>query len=323
MDEGTSGHGHGHDHEDPGHRHGGRHLHASGGYDRALAVGIALNTGFVVIEGAFGLLTGSLALLADAGHNMSDVFGLLLAWGGALLTRRRPTYGRTYGLKKSSVMAALVNAMMILVAAGAIAWEAVRRFGDPQPVAEGTVMVVAGIGVVVNGATALLFASGRRRDINIRGAFVHMAADAAVSLGVVAAALLMMATGWLWLDPAMSLVIVLIIAVGTWGLLRDSLNMALDAVPAGVDREAVEGYLAALPGVSEVHDVHIWAMSTTETALTVHLVRPGAGIDDGFLAKASKELHERFAIAHATFQVENGDTCHLVPAGRGVCLGDS
>jgi cobalt-zinc-cadmium efflux system protein len=293
---------------------GGGHLHAFGGYDRAFAIGVALNLGFVVVEAFFGLLADSLALVADAGHNLSDVFGLLLAWGGAVLTQRRPTYRRTYGLKKSSIMAALVNAMIILVAVGAIAWEAVRRLGDPQPVAETTVIVVAALGVVVNGATALLFMSGRKRDINIRGAFVHMAADAAVSLGVVAAALLMGATGWLWLDPAMSLVIVVIIAIGTWGLLRDSLNMALDAVPPGVDREAVEAFLAGLPGVSEVHDVHIWAMSTTETALTVHLVRPGAGTDDGFLAQASKTLHERFAIAHATFQIENGDTCHLAPA---------
>jgi cobalt-zinc-cadmium efflux system protein len=293
---------------------GGGHLHASGGYDRAFAIGVAFNLGFVAVEGFFGLLADSLVLVADAGHNLSDVFGLLLAWGGAVLTQRRPTYRRTYGLKKSSIMAALVNAMIILVAVGAIAWEAVRRLGDPQPVAETTVIVVAAIGVVVNGATALLFMSGRKRDINIRGAFVHMAADAAVSLGVVAAALLMGATGWLWLDPAMSLVIVVIIAIGTWGLLRDSLNMALDAVPPGVDREAIEAFLAGLPGVSEVHDVHIWAMSTTETALTVHLVRPGAGTDDGFLAQASKTLHERFAIAHATFQIENGDTCHLAPA---------
>jgi cobalt-zinc-cadmium efflux system protein len=293
---------------------GGVHSHSSGTYDRAFAIGVVLNLGFVVIEGVFGLLSGSLALVADAGHNLSDVFGLLLAWGGAVLTQRRPTYRRTYGLKKSSIMAALVNAMIILVAIGAIAWEAVRRFGDPHPVAETTVIVVAAVGVVINGATALLFMSGRSRDINIRGAFIHMAADAGVSLGVVVVALLMNATGWLWLDPAVSLVIVLIIAVGTWDLLRDSLNMALDAVPPGVDREAVEAFLAGLPGVSEVHDVHIWAMSTTETALTVHLVRPGAGTDDGFLAEASKRLHERFAIAHATFQIENGDTCHLAPA---------
>ena len=298
----------------PDHRHaGGAHVHASSRYNRAFAIGVALNTGFVVIGGVFGLLAGSLALLADAGHNLSDVFGLLLAWGGAVLTQRRPTSRRTYGLKKSSIMAAFVNAMIILIAVGAIAWEALRRFGDPQPVAETTVMVVAGIGVVVNGATALLFMSGRRRDINIRGAFVHMAADAGVSLGVVVVALLMMVTGWRWLDPAISLVIALIIAVGTWDLLRDSLNMALDAVPAGVDREAVEEYLAELPGVSEVHDIHIWAMSTTETALTVHLVRPGAGTDDGFLAEVSKTLHERFAIGHATFQIENGQTCHLAP----------
>lgn len=297
-----------------GHAHGGAgHLHAPVSYNRAFAIGVALNLAFVFIEGAFGLLVGSLALLADAGHNLSDVFGLLLAWGAAILTQRRPTYRRTYGLKKSSIIAALVNSMMILVAVGAIAWEALRRFGDPQPVAETTVIVVAALGVAVNAATALLFLSGRKSDINIRGAFMHMAADAAVSLGVVVAALLMKATGWLWLDPAMSLVIVLIIAAGTWQLLRQSLNMALDAVPPGVDREAVESFLAGLPGVSEVHDVHIWSMSTTEIALTVHLVRPGAGTDDAFLAHASKTLHQRFAIAHATFQIENGDTCHLAP----------
>ncbi len=296
------------------HGYGGAgHLHAPVSYNRAFAIGVALNLAFVFIEGAFGLLVGSLALLADAGHNLSDVFGLLLAWGAAILTQRRPTYRRTYGLKKSSIIAALVNSMMILVAVGAIAWEALRRFGDPQLVAETTVIVVAALGVAVNAATALLFLSGRKSDINIRGAFMHMAADAAVSLGVVVAALLMKATGWLWLDPAMSLVIVLIIAAGTWQLLRQSLNMALDAVPPGVDREAVESFLAGLPGVSEVHDVHIWSMSTTEIALTVHLVRPGAGTDDGFLAEASKTLHQRFAIAHATFQIENGDTCHLAP----------
>lgn len=296
------------------HGYGGAgHLHAPVSYNRAFAIGVALNLAFVFIEGAFGLLVGSLALLADAGHNLSDVFGLLLAWGAAILTQRRPTYRRTYGLKKSSIIAALVNSMMILVAVGAIAWEALRRFGDPQPVAETTVIVVAALGVAVNAATALLFLSGRKSDINIRGAFMHMAADAAVSLGVVVAALLMKATGWLWLDPAMSLVIVLIIAAGTWQLLRQSLNMALDAVPPGVDREAVESFLAGLPGVSEVHDVHIWSMSTTEIALTVHLVRPGAGTDDGFLAGASRTLHQRFAIAHATFQIENGDTCHLAP----------
>ena len=299
-------------HTEHGHGAAG-HLHAPVSYNRAFAIGVALNLTFVFIEGAFGLLVGSLALLADAGHNLSDVFGLLLAWGAAILTQRRPTYRRTYGLKKSSIMAALVNAMMIFVVVGAITWEALRRFGDPQPVAETTVMVVAAIGAVVNAATALLFMSGRKGDINVHGAFMHMAADAAVSLGVVVAALLMKATGWLWLDPAMSLVIVLIIAAGTWQLLRQSLNMALDAVPPGVDREAVESFLAGLPGVSEVHDVHIWSMSTTEIALTVHLVRPGAGTDDAFLAEASKTLHQRFAIAHATFQIENGDTCHLAP----------
>jgi cobalt-zinc-cadmium efflux system protein len=304
---------HSHDH---GGQHCGRsgHTHVRDGYNRAFAIGVALNLAFVVVEGTAGLLADSLALLADAGHNLSDVLGLLLAWGTTMLAQRRPSYRRTYGLRKSSIMAALGNAMMILVAIGAIAWEAVRRLSDPQPVAGNTMMAVAAIGVVVNTATALLFLSRRKRDINVRGAFVHMAADAAVSFGVVVAALLMLMTGWLWLDPTMSLIIIAIIGAGTWGLLRDSLDLALDAVPAGIDRDAVETYLAALPGVSAVHDVHIWAMSTTETALTVHLVRPGAGTDDSLLADASKVLHERFGIAHATFQIENGDACHLAPA---------
>lgn len=302
-------------HDDHGQQCGGRGgIPPPSRNNRAFASGVALNFGFVVVEVVAGLLADSLALLADAGHNLSDVLGLLLAWAAAFLAQRRPTSRRTYGLRKSSIMAALANAMMILVAIGAIAWEAVRRLSEPQAVAETTMMAVAAVGVVINTATALLFRSGRERDINIRGAFVHMAADAAISLGVAVAALLMMITGWLWLDPTMSLIIVGFIGAGTWGLLRDSLDLALDAVPAGIDRDAVEAYLAALPGVSNVHDVHIWAMSTTETALTVHLVRPGAGTDDRLLADASEVLHQRFGIAHATFQIENGDDCHLAPA---------
>lgn len=284
---------------------------------RRFALGVALNLGFVGIEAAYGFLANSLALLADAGHNLSDVLGLVLAWAATILARRQPTGRRTYGLRKSTVMASLANAVLLLVVIGAIAWEAVRRFGVPEPVAATEVMIVAAIGVVINGATALLFLSGRQHDLNIRGAFMHMAADAGISLGVVLSALAMTATGLLWLDPATSLVIVVVIAVGTWGLLRDSLDLALDAVPSGIDPEAVAGFLASQPGVTAVHDLHIWAMSTTEAALTVHLVRPGAGTDDAWLAEITETLRRRFTIPHATIQVENGDgpeACRLAPA---------
>ena len=307
-------HAHGHAH---GHGHG--HGHGIMGGDtvgRAFAIGILLNTGFVCVEAVYGLLANSMALLADAGHNLSDVLSLLMAWGATALARRGPTGRRTYGLKKSSIMASLANAVLLLVVTGAIAWEAIRRFADPQPVAGDDVVAVAAIGVVINGLTALLFMSGRKRDINVKGAFLHMAADAGVSLAVVVAAVAMMATGWLWLDPLMSLVIVAVIAVGTWGLLRDSLDLALDAVPASIDERAVTAYLAGLPGVAAVHDLHIWGMSTTETALTAHLVRPEAGIDDAWLCSVSEALHQRFGIAHATLQVENGDgpdPCRLAP----------
>ena len=309
----------------PGHAHTHSHPHPqphSRGYgpagtglegaDRAFAVGVALNLGFVAIEGVFGVLANSLALLADAGHNLSDVLSLLLAWGGSVLARRRPTGRRTYGFKKSTIMASLANAVLLTLVTGAIAWEAIRRFSHPEPVSSGEVLLVAAIGVVVNTATALLFLRGRERDINIRGAFLHMAGDAAVSLGVVAAAIGMMYTGWLWLDPLASLLVVLVIAVGTWGLLRDSLDLAMDAVPAGIDPEAVSLFLAGLPGVQAVHDLHIWGMSTTEAALTAHLIRPGSGPDDGWLAEVEQSLTLRFGIAHTTIQVESGD-------GPGVC----
>jgi cobalt-zinc-cadmium efflux system protein len=294
------------------HGHGHAHEHGAAGHDRAFAVAIALNLGFVAIEGGAGFLANSLALLADAGHNLGDVLGLALAWGAAALARRRPTRRRTYGFGRSSVLAALANAMVLLVAVGAIGWEAVWRLGHPAPV-EGSLMIgVAAAGVVVNGATAVLFLKGRHHDLNLRGAFLHMAADAGVSLGVVVAGLLIGATGWLWLDPATSLAIVAVIAWGTWGLFKDSLNLALDAVPEGIDRGAVEDYLRALPGVAAVHDLHIWALSTTETALTVHLVRPEGSGGDAFLAEICEALRRRFAIGHATLQVETGtQACEL------------
>ena len=317
-----SGHGHDHAHGSGGqdhahsHAHHG-HAHGPANYNRAFAIGIGLNTGFVIVEAYYGFVGNSLALLADAGHNLGDVLSLIMAWGAATLAKRRPTERRTYGLRRTSILASLANALLLLVAVGGIAWEAVQRLGKPEPVVETTVIVVALIGIGINAATAMMFMSGRKGDINIQGAFMHMAADAAVSLGVVLAAVAMMFTGWLWLDPATSLVIAIVITVGTWSLLRESVNLALDAVPRGVDRQKVERFLAGQPGVTEVHDLHIWAMSTTEVALTAHLVRPGATVDDGFLASMCRDLREHFGVQHATIQIEAGDPrypCHLAPA---------
>jgi cobalt-zinc-cadmium efflux system protein len=261
---------------------------------------------FVAIEAVFGFLTNSLALLADAGHNLSDVLGLLLAFGASWLTRRRPTQRYTYGLRRSSILAAVFNASFILVAMAAIATESIRRFSSPTPVSGSTVIGVALVGIVINGITAVLFMSGRERDLNIKGAFLHMAADALVSAGVVLAGIAIVTTGWLWFDPVVSLIIVAVIAIGTWNLLRDAVNLALDAVPEGIDPQAVRTYLSELHGVVGVHDLHIWAMSTTETALTAHLVMLTGNPGDAFLARISIELHDNFGIEHSTIQVEMG-----------------
>jgi cobalt-zinc-cadmium efflux system protein len=252
----------------------------------------------------------SLALLADAGHNFSDVLGLLLAWGASYLAKTRPTVRRTYGLGRSSILAALVNAILLLVAVGAITWEALRRFSDPGQVGGKTVIIVAAIGVVINAATAMLFVSGRKEDLNVRGAFLHMAADALVSVGVVVAGVLILFTGLSWIDPVASLLINAVIVWGTWGLLRDSMAMALDIVPSSVDPTAVRKYLEAQAGVTAVHDLHIWSLSTTETALSAHLVKPDAEIDDRMLACVCDELARRFGIRHATIQLEHGDSSH-------------
>ena len=315
-------HTHHHDHDgghsqDQGHSHGHGHSHAPADFNRAFAIGVALNTGFVVVEVTYGFMANSLALLADAGHNLGDVLGLLMAWAAAVLVRRRPTARRTYGLKRSSILASVFNAVLLLVAVGMILWEAVQRLARPEPVAETTVIWVAAIGIAINTATALMFLRGGKDDINIRGAFTHMAADAAVSLGVVIAAVAVMMTGWLWLDPAVSIAIALVITYGTWSLLSASINLALDAVPANIDPQKIDAYFAALPGVTEVHDLHIWAMSTTEVALTAHLVRPGAGLDDELLGKVCHDMQEKFGIGHVTVQVEQGDpdhACRLAPA---------
>jgi cobalt-zinc-cadmium efflux system protein len=296
-----------HDHD---HDHDHAHHHGPANYDRAFAIGIALNIGFVVAEAVYGFLANSLALLADAGHNLSDVLGLLLAWGAASLAKRLPSARYTYGMRRTSILASLTNAMLLLVAVGAIVWEAVQRLGRPEEVAELTVIWVAALGIAINGGTALLFMAGRKGDLNIRGAFLHMASDALVSLGVVLAGLLILATGWWWLDPAVSIAIAVVIVIGTWSLLKESLDLALDAVPANIDRDAIESYLGALPGVTEVHDLHIWAMSTTEVAMTAHLVRPGATLDDKLLMAACRDLSGRFGVGHATLQIEAGDPAH-------------
>lgn len=290
-----------------GHDHShGDHSHGPTRHDRAFAIGVTLNVGFAAVELAFGLVSQSLALIADAGHNFSDVAGLLIAWFAALLARKPATSLRTYGYRRASILAALANAALLIAAVGWIVVEAVQRFFDPQPVASTTVIVVAALGVVINTATALLFMRGREHDINIKGAYLHMAADAAVSAGVVTAGILIYFTGWLWLDPAISIAIAFVILWSTWSLARDSLNLSLDMVPPNVDRGEVEKYLASLPGVSNVHHLHIWAMSTTEIALTVHLVRPNASLDDKFLKDACEGLKRSFGIVHATFQIEAG-----------------
>lgn len=310
------GHSHG-GHSHGGHSHGGLgggHHHGPASYDRSFALGAALNIGFVAVEAAYGLMANSTALLADAGHNLGDVMGLLIAWAAVWMGRRAPNGRYTYGLGNASILASLLNAMILLIGVGAITLESVNRLSAPEPVAETTVMIVAGIGIAINGFTALLFMGGRHQDINIKGAYLHMAADAAVSLGVVIAAALIGLTGWQWLDPATSLVIAAVITVGTWGLLRDSTRLALAAVPDGVDHPSVERYLAGLPGVTAVHDLHIWPISTTETALTAHLVRPGGEPDDSLLDSVAKTLKERFGIGHSTVQVErDGAFCRLAP----------
>jgi cobalt-zinc-cadmium efflux system protein len=279
-------------------------------------IGVALNTAFVITEVIYGLSANSLALISDAGHNLSDVMGLLLAWGAIRLSRTRPTARRTYGLRRSSILAALANAAMLLFVTGAITVEAVRRLWNPAPVVASTIMWVAAIGVLINGVTAALFASGRKSDINIRGAFAHMASDALIALGVVVTGFAIRATGWLWLDPVASIAIGLVIAVGTWSLLRESVNLAMDAVPENVDSAAVESLLGSINGVSAVHDLHIWAMSTTETCLTAHLVAP-AGLEDKTLAFARTELREHFGIGHSTIQVERSDEAPCEQADEG------
>jgi len=297
--------------------HDHNHNHASADFGRAFAIGTALNLGFVAIEGAAGFWTQSVALLADAGHNLSDVLGLLVAWGGAELAKRAPSKRFTYGLRGSSILAALTNAVLLFVAVGAILLEAIQRLSDPPPIPGGTVMLVAAIGIAVNLGTAMLFARGRKGDVNIRGAWLHMATDAAVSAGVVIGAGLMLWTGAAWLDPAISLAIVAVILWSSWGLFTESLTMALHAVPKGIDADAVERTLAGLPGVTRVHDLHIWPMSTTEAALTAHLIMPDGHPGDAFLIDLQHRLEHDHGIDHTTVQIELGDGAECRMHGNG------
>ena len=299
------GHSPGHGHE---HDHGHGHSHAPKDFGRAFLIGIVLNTGFVIIEAVYGWLSGSMALIADAGHNLSDVLALLLAWGASAAAKRPPTQRFTYGFKSSTILAALANAGLLLIAIGAILFETLRRVAEPAPVQGETMAIVAGIGILVNAGTAALFLKGQD-DINIRGAFLHMAADALVSLGVVIAGLAILWTGERWIDPAVSIAIVLVIAWGTWGLLKDSVAMSLLAVPKSVSESEVRTYLAGLTGVEAVHDLHIWPMSTTETALTAHLVMPEGHPGDAFLHMVAEELNHHHRIGHTTIQVERDRSC--------------
>ncbi len=289
------------------------HHHASPDYNRAFAAGVVLNVVFVVIEAFYGVISDSLALLTDAGHNLSDVLGLLLAWGAVILAKKRPSIRRTYGFSRATIIASLFSGLLLMGAVGAIGWEAANRLMEPPEPAGKTMMIVAAIGVLVNTVTALFFLSGKDHDLNIRGAFLHMAADAVVSLGVVASGALIMFYGLNWIDPVISLVIAAVIFLSTWGLLRDSLNLAVDAVPRSVDPDAVRDYLSGLPGVVHMHDLHIWPMSTTDTAMTAHLVMNTLPDSDHFLNEVAQRLSDSYSINHATIQLERQDSeivCH-------------
>lgn len=307
---------HDHPHHGPGHHSHGPYANASSDHGRAFALGIALNLAFVAAEAAAGVLSGSLALIADAGHNLGDVLGLSLSWGAIILGRRRPSRRFTYGLRSTSILAALANALILLVVTGGIGWEAILRIVHPVPIASGMMIAVAAAGILINGATAWLFAAGRRHDLNVKSAFLHMAADALVAASVVAAGIAIRFTRAWWLDPAVSLLVSAVIIVGTWGLVRGALALALAAVPEGIDAAAVRAHLESLPGVAALHDLHIWGMSTTETALTCHLIMPGGHPGDAALLHIARDLRDRFGIAHATIQIEVADseeTCALLP----------
>lgn len=314
-DHGSHGHGHGNGGNDS-QGHGHHHHVLPQDMGRAFLIGIVLNLGFVLCEWFFGVRSHSLALLADATHNLGDVLGLVLAWGGSVLARRAPTDRFTYGLRGTSILSALANAMILFLLTGGLAWEAIQRLQDPQPVAGATVIAVALVGVVVNGISAWLLHAGHEHDMNVRGAYLHMAADAATSLGVAIAGAAVFFTGWLWLDPAVTLALAAVILVGTWRLTRDALQLAVQAVPQAIEIGQVREYLARLPGVTEVHDLHVWGMSTTENAMTAHLVMPAGHPGDTFLQAVSRSIGHDFSIHHVTLQIElaDGPPCALAPA---------
>jgi cobalt-zinc-cadmium efflux system protein len=300
-----------HDHHS--HDHG--HSHAVGSFGPIFAIATALNLGLVAVQVFYGVVANSVALLADAGHNFGDALGLIIAWGAYVLAKSNPTARYTYGFRSASILAALLNGVILLVATGAIAWEAIGRFFEPHEVAGMTVMIVAAIGILINGLSAWLLITGQKGDLNIRGAFLHMVADAAVSFGVVVAGGLILLTGWNWFDPAVSIAISVVIVWGTWSLLREAIIHSLDAVPVEINPKEVARFLSGLPGVESIHDLHIWAMSTTETALTCHLVMPKGHPGDEFLQKLCDQLHGKFEIAHPTLQIELADAgeCKLAP----------
>ncbi len=290
------------------------HNHTVKNYNKAFAIGVTLNVIFVVIEAFYGIISGSLALLADAGHNLSDVLGLLIAWGASVLATKSSTEKRTYGFRRVTILASLSSAILLLVALGGITFKAFERLFDPQPVEGLVIIIVAAIGVVINTLTALLFISGQKQDLNIKGAFLHMAADAAVSLGVVIAGVVIIQTGWLIVDPILSIIIVIIILIGSWGLLRDSVNLSIDAVPKDINVSEIQSYFSGIKCVTQIHDLHVWALSTTETALTVHLVTNQKSLDNQFLRDVQKDLYDKFGIVHPTIQIEceySENDCHL------------
>ncbi len=296
------------------------HSHHVNNYNQAFAIGISLNIVFVIIEASFGIFADSLALIADAGHNLSDVISLLLAWGANRLAAKHSTEKRTYGLRRLTILASLSSAILLLVALGGISWEAFGRLFDPQPVQGAIIIGVAAIGVVINTVTAMLFMKDQKHDLNIRAAYLHMAADAGISLGVVIAGVAILLTGWLWLDPVLSLLIVLVILIGTWNLLKESIHLSIDGVPQGTDILAIQNYLTGLKNVAEIHDLHVWALSTTETALTVHLITTDEKIDNDFLLQAQQQLHDKFDIEHVTIQVENLSSENYCVLNRPECI---
>lgn len=313
----SESHSHHQTHEHSGHSHG-HHSHGSQSYGKAFAVSIILNSLFVVIEGGYGFWINSLALIADAGHNLSDVLGLAIAWAAMLLSKRQPSARLTFGLRRSSILAAFGNASLLLVVSGGIGLEAIQRLQHPEPVSGKVMMIVAAIGILINTGSALMFAASRKDDLNMKGAFLHLISDAVVSAGVVLAGLAILLTGQLWFDPVVSLMISVVIIFGTWQLFRESLGLLMDAVPTGIEPSEVQRYLIQLTGVQDVHDLHIWAMSTTETALMVHLVMPQGHPGDRVLAEISETLKNKFNIGHMNLQIETGDpifACSQAPEG--------